>query len=220
MLVLKDGMVGNKSLLASTAVLGSAIAQTPSVVPGDPAATPTTPATPVTKPDAGARRGDPGRHEAHRGERGSPERFERRMEHRIARMVEKVEKVCGELAGKRVAVLGLAFKPETDDIRDSSSLKLIEDLVARGASVAAYDPAAMENTKAVLPGIDYAEDVYACAAGADALVLATDWNQFRKLDLARLEATMKAKRFVDLRNLYEPREMKRLGWDYVAIGRA
>jgi UDPglucose 6-dehydrogenase len=137
-----------------------------------------------------------------------------------ARMVEKVEAVCGDLAGKRVAVLGLAFKPETDDIRDSSALKLIEDLEARGATVSAYDPAAMENTRAVLPGVRYAEDVYECAAGADALVLVTDWNQFRKLDLARLEATMEAKRFVDLRNLYEPREMKRLGWDYVGIGRA
>lgn len=137
-----------------------------------------------------------------------------------ARMVDKVEKVCGDLGGKRVAVLGLAFKPDTDDIRDSSALKLIEDLKARGASVAAYDPAAMENTKAVLAAVDYAEDPYECSAGADVLVLATDWNQFRKLDLARLEATMKAKRFVDLRNLYEPKEMKRLGWDYVALGRA
>ena len=138
-----------------------------------------------------------------------------------ARMVEKVEAVCGgDVAGKRIAVLGLAFKPETDDIRDSSSLKLIEDLTARGATVSAYDPAAMENTKAVLPDVTYAEDVYECTAGADALVLATDWNQFRKLDLPKLESTMKGKRFVDLRNLYEPKEMKRLGWDYVGIGRA
>jgi UDPglucose 6-dehydrogenase len=138
-----------------------------------------------------------------------------------ARMVDKVEAVCGgNVAGRRIAVLGLAFKPETDDIRDSSSLKLIEDLKARGAAVSAYDPAAMENTKAVLPDVHYADDVYECTAGADALVLATDWNQFRKLDLEKLESTMKGKRFVDLRNLYEPREMKRLGWDYVAIGRA
>ncbi len=78
----------------------------------------------------------------------------------------------------------------------------------------------MDNTRAVLPDVTYADDVYECVAGADAVVLVTDWNQFRKLDLARLEATMKAKRFVDLRNLYEPREMKRLGWDYVGIGRA
>ncbi len=137
-----------------------------------------------------------------------------------ARMVEKVAEVCGELAGKKVAVLGLAFKPETDDIRDSSAIKLIRDLTSRGASVVAYDPAAMENTKAILPEIGYADDVYECAEGADALVLITDWNQFRKLDLERLEKTMKAKRFVDLRNLYEPKEMKRLGWEYTAIGRS
>ncbi|MFN7988058.1 MAG: UDP-glucose/GDP-mannose dehydrogenase family protein [Thermoanaerobaculia bacterium] len=137
-----------------------------------------------------------------------------------ARMVDKVEAVCGgDVAGKRIAILGLAFKPETDDIRDSSSLKLIEDLRARGATVSAYDPAAMENTKAVLPDVTYADDVYECTAGADALVLATDWNQFRKLDLEKLESTMKGKRFVDLRNLYEPKEMKRLGWEYVGIGR-
>lgn len=137
-----------------------------------------------------------------------------------ARMVDKVEGVCGELAGRKVAVLGLAFKPETDDIRDSSAIKLVRDLLDRGASVTAYDPAAMENTKAVLPEIGYAEDVYECAEGADAIVLVTDWNQFRKLDLPRLEKTMKAKRFVDLRNLYEPREMRRLGWEYVALGRS
>ncbi|KAA0253287.1 UDP-glucose/GDP-mannose dehydrogenase family protein [Acidobacteria bacterium ACD] len=136
-----------------------------------------------------------------------------------ARMVEKVDAVCGGLAGKRVAVLGLAFKPETDDIRESASLKLIEDLQARGASVAAYDPAAMENSRAVLSGVTFADDVYSAVEGADALVLATDWNQFRKLDLDRLERTMKSKTFVDLRNLYEPKEMRRLGWNYVGLGR-
>jgi len=135
------------------------------------------------------------------------------------RMVEKVEKACGGVAGKRVAVLGIAFKPETDDIRESASLRLIRDLLGRGASVSAYDPAAMDNAKAELDGVFFAEDVYKCAEGADALVLATDWNQFRKLDLPRLEETMRAKNFVDLRNLYEPAEMKRLGWNYVGVGR-
>lgn len=136
-----------------------------------------------------------------------------------ARMVEKVDAVCKGLSGKRIAVLGLAFKPETDDIRESASLKLIEDLLSRGASVATYDPAAMENSKAVLSGVTFADDVYSAVEGADALVLATDWNQFRKLDLDRLERTMKSKTFVDLRNLYEPKEMRRLGWNYVGVGR-
>lgn len=136
-----------------------------------------------------------------------------------SRMVGKVEELCGDVRGKRIAILGLAFKPETDDIRESSSLKLATDLLARGASVVAYDPAAMENAKKEIAGLELAQDVYACAEGADALVLATDWNQFRKLDLERLSMTMRSKAFVDLRNLYEPREMRKLGWSYVGIGR-
>jgi UDPglucose 6-dehydrogenase len=140
-------------------------------------------------------------------------------EHVKARMIEKVEGLCGSLQGKRVALLGIAFKPETDDIRDSASLKLACDLLARGADVVAYDPAAMENAKKEMPTLKLAEDQYACVDGADILVLATDWNQFRKLDLPRLETTMKARNFVDLRNLYEPKEMRRLGWNYVGLGR-
>ncbi len=136
-----------------------------------------------------------------------------------ARMVEKVERVCGSLSGKRVAVLGIAFKPETDDIRESASVRLIRDLTSRGASVVAYDPAAMENARKEVPGLELAEDVYSCLEGADALVLATDWNQFRKLDLERIERTMKAKNFIDLRNLYEPAEMRRRGWTYAGLGR-
>jgi UDPglucose 6-dehydrogenase len=136
------------------------------------------------------------------------------------RMVEKVEKVCGGVQGKRVAVLGIAFKPETDDIRESASLRLIRDLQSRGASVTAYDPAAMENAKTELEGVTFAEDLYRCAEAADVLVLATDWNQFRKLDFAKLEESMRAKNFVDLRNLYEPADMKKLGWNYVGVGRS
>ncbi|HQQ76081.1 MAG TPA: UDP-glucose/GDP-mannose dehydrogenase family protein [Thermoanaerobaculia bacterium] len=137
-----------------------------------------------------------------------------------ARMIDKVEGLCGSVDGKRVALLGIAFKPETDDIRESASLKLASDLLARGADVVAYDPAAMENARREMPGLKLAEDQYACIAGADVLVLATDWNQFRKLDLPRIEKTMKAKNFVDLRNLYEPKEMKKAGWNYVGLGRA
>jgi UDPglucose 6-dehydrogenase len=136
-----------------------------------------------------------------------------------ARMIEKVEKVCGDVRGKRVAILGIAFKPETDDIRESASLKLAADLEARGASVVAYDPAAMENARKEMPKLELAPDVISCVTGADALVLATDWNQFRKLELGKLESLMKAKNFIDLRNLYEPRDMKRLGWNYVGLGR-
>jgi UDPglucose 6-dehydrogenase len=118
-----------------------------------------------------------------------------------------------------VALLGIAFKPETDDIRESASLKLIADLRARGASVVAYDPAAMENAGKEVPDLELARDVESCVAGADALVLATDWNQFRKLDLDRLGKAMRSKNFVDLRNLYEPAEMRKRGWSYVGLGR-
>ncbi len=141
-------------------------------------------------------------------------------DHVKARMIEKVEGLCGSVKGKRVALLGIAFKPETDDIRESASLRLAADLLSRGADVVAYDPAAMENAKKEMPALKLAADQYACVAGADVLVLATDWNQFRKLDLPKLEQTMKAKNFVDLRNLYEPRDMKKLGWNYVGLGRA
>ncbi len=137
-----------------------------------------------------------------------------------ARMIEKVEQVCGNVKGKRIAVLGIAFKPETDDIRESASLKLIRDLTGRGASVIAYDPAAMENARKEMPDLELADDVIPCLKGADALVLATDWNQFRKLDLDKVGKTMAAKNFVDLRNLYEPALMKKLGWNYVGLGRA
>jgi UDPglucose 6-dehydrogenase len=136
-----------------------------------------------------------------------------------ARMIEKVELICGDLSGRRVAVLGLAFKPETDDIRESASIRLIADLKARGAVVVAYDPAAMENARKELTDVEFAEDVYSCVKNADVLVLATDWNQFRKLDLDRLETTMRAKNFIDFRNLYSPKEMKKLGWNYAGVGR-
>ena len=136
-----------------------------------------------------------------------------------ARMVTKVQQLVGDLSGKRIGVLGIAFKPETDDIRDSSSIKLIEDLRNLGASVAAYDPAALENARAVLTGVDFVEDMYECVRGADCVVLATDWNQFRKMDLDRLASEVKTKSFVDLRNLYEPADMRAKGWAYVGIGR-
>jgi UDPglucose 6-dehydrogenase len=116
-------------------------------------------------------------------------------------------------------MLGIAFKPETDDIRESACLKLATDLIERGADVVAYDPAAMDNARKEMPSLKLADDVYSCAAAADVLVLVTDWNQFRKLDLDRLEKTMKAKNFVDLRNLYEPKDMKKAGWNYVGLGR-
>jgi UDPglucose 6-dehydrogenase len=134
-------------------------------------------------------------------------------------MIEKITEAAGPLAGRTAAVLGLSFKPETDDIRESPALSVIADLVASGASVRAFDPAAMPNARVLFPDLYYASDVYDCAKGADVLVLATEWNEFRALDFARLERLMKSKTLVDLRNAYEPRELRAAGWNYAGVGR-
>jgi len=125
----------------------------------------------------------------------------------------------GELRGCEIGVLGLAFKPNTDDMREAPSIPLIAALIEQGARVRAYDPAAMAQAKAALPDIRYCRDAYACAEGADALVLVTEWEEFRALDLARLKAAMRRPVLVDLRNVYRPEEMAALGFAYESIGR-
>ena len=135
------------------------------------------------------------------------------------RMVGKIIEKVGDLKGKTIGVLGLAFKPNTDDIRESSSIVIIQGLLDMGAKVKAFDPAAMEEAKAVLPGIEFGKDAYDVAGGADALVLATEWNQFRRLDLMHIKELLKAPVFIDLRNVYDPDQMKRLGFDYCGVGR-
>jgi len=135
------------------------------------------------------------------------------------RMVNKIREKVGDLRGKTIGVLGLSFKPSTNDIRESSSIVIIQRLLTMGAKVKAFDPAAMEETKAVLPELEYGEDAYDVARGADALVLATEWNQFRRLDLQRIKGLLKSPTFIDLRNVYDPDQMKRLGFDYYGVGR-
>ncbi|HVE65548.1 MAG TPA: UDP binding domain-containing protein, partial [Thermoanaerobaculia bacterium] len=135
------------------------------------------------------------------------------------RMIDKIASAAGPLAGRTVAVLGLSFKPETDDIRESPALAVITDLIAAGSSVRAFDPAAMENARAIFPDLYYATDAYDCATGADALVLATEWNEFRALDFGRLSKAMRSRTVVDLRNVYEPRELRAAGWSYTGVGR-
>lgn len=134
-------------------------------------------------------------------------------------MVPKIESLTGGLAGKRVAVLGLAFKPETDDMRDAPSVEIIRGLVERGAKVSAYDPVAQEEAQKVLPEIEYADDEYAAAEGADVLVFMTEWNQFRALDMDRIRGLMKVPRIADLRNIYEPADMREMGFQYAGVGR-
>ncbi len=135
-------------------------------------------------------------------------------------MVPKIQKLAGDnLAGKRVAVLGLAFKPETDDMRDAPSVDIIRGLVQAGAIVTAYDPVARQEAVKVLPEIDYAGDEYEAATGAEVLVFVTEWNQFRALDMERIRKIMKVPRIADLRNIYDPADMRALGFEYVGVGR-
>jgi len=133
--------------------------------------------------------------------------------------VTKIKEKVGNLKGKTIGILGLSFKPNTDDIRESSSIPIIQGLLAMGATVRAFDPAAMEEAKALLPELEYGNDAYDVARGADALVLVTEWNQFRRLDLPRIKDLLKSPIFIDLRNVYDPQQMKRLGFDYCGVGR-
>ncbi len=126
----------------------------------------------------------------------------------------------GAVGGKTIGVLGLTFKADTDDTRDSPSLALIAGLQDRGATVRAYDPAGMEQAKLSLTAVDYCNDPYAAAEGADALVIATEWQQFRTLDLPRLKRAMAQPLIVDLRNIYDIEAMKRADFRYVALGRS
>jgi UDPglucose 6-dehydrogenase len=125
----------------------------------------------------------------------------------------------GNLRGKTVAVLGLTFKPNTDDMRDSPSIPLITALQDMGATVRAYDPEGMEQARAVLNGVAYADDAYACAEHADVLVIVTEWEQFRALDFAALKQAMAQAVIVDLRNIYPPEEAKKHGFAYSGVGR-
>ena len=136
-------------------------------------------------------------------------------------MARKVIKACGgSVRGKTVSLLGLTFKPDTDDMREAPSLSIVAGLQDAGAKVRAYDPEGMEQARPLLPGVDFAQDAYACADGADALVIVTEWNAFRALDLPRLHATMRIPVLVDLRNVYRPEEARLHGVAYTSVGRA
>ncbi|WP_426610879.1 UDP-glucose dehydrogenase family protein [Bradyrhizobium sp. McL0616] len=142
-------------------------------------------------------------------------------ENRKRAMARKVSQALGgSLRGKTIAVLGLTFKPDTDDMRDAPSIPLITGLIDMGAKVKAFDPVGMEQAKGELPSIIYCEDAYSCAQGADAIVIVTEWVQFRALDLDRLKATMAQPVVVDLRNIYRPEEMAAAGFVYESIGRS
>jgi UDPglucose 6-dehydrogenase len=135
-------------------------------------------------------------------------------------MARKVIQAMGsDVRGKRVAILGLTFKPNTDDMRDAPSIAIIQGLQDHGASIAAYDPEGMEQAKLVLSGIDYASNPYACIEGADALVVVTEWEQFRALNMRRIKELLRQPLIIDLRNVYTPDEVRRHDLTYVSIGR-
>jgi len=139
---------------------------------------------------------------------------------RKAQMAERVEQAMGgSVEGKRIAVLGLAFKPNTDDMREAPSIPLVEGLLERGASVSAFDPVAREQAEKIFAGIEFADDAYAAAEGADGLVIVTEWDEFRALDLARVAASLHGKILVDLRNVYDPEEAQEAGLAYYGVGR-
>jgi UDPglucose 6-dehydrogenase len=139
---------------------------------------------------------------------------------RAQRFVAQVRKVLDPLEDRVVAVLGLAFKPKTDDMREARSVEVITGLLEGGARVRAYDPAAMANARGLLPNtVEYCPSSYEAAEGADAVAIVTEWNEFKLLNLERLRGVMRRPLIFDGRNIYEPDRMRRLGFEYHSIGR-
>ena len=133
--------------------------------------------------------------------------------------VRQLDRLVEGVAGRTIAIWGLAFKPNTDDLREAPAVDIIRDLLARGARVRAYDPAAMAAARSLLPGVVFCADAYEAAAGADAVALVTEWNEFKGLDLARVRDSMRRPVLADGRNLYDPQELRALGFTYRGIGR-
>lgn len=135
-------------------------------------------------------------------------------------MVEKIKSVLGSVKGKTIGILGLSFKPNTDDMREAAAITIIDGLKTAGAKIKAFDPVAMDEAKKVLKGIEYCKDSYETAKGSDALVIMTEWNEFRQLDLGKVKELLRSPVIIDMRNIYEPERMHRLGFVYECVGRA
>ena len=139
---------------------------------------------------------------------------------RKRQMVSKIVNLCGgSVNGKKIAVLGVTFKPNTDDMRDSPSLTIVPALVGAGAQISVVDPQGRHEGEALLPGVTWEDDPYAAATGADVVVLLTEWNEFRGIDLARMAGVMKTSKMADLRNVYSPATAQEAGFEYVSVGR-
>jgi UDPglucose 6-dehydrogenase len=139
---------------------------------------------------------------------------------RVPRFLRRIEERMGTLKGKSIGVLGLAFKPNTDDLREAKSIEIISDLLSKGASIKVYDPIAMEGATKILSGnITFCDTAYETAEGSDALVMVTDWNEFKLLNLEKLRDSMKEPLVFDGRNIYSPEKMRKCGIEYHSIGR-
>jgi UDPglucose 6-dehydrogenase len=134
-------------------------------------------------------------------------------------VVEHLKEMLGDLNGKTVGLLGLSFKPNTDDMRDAPAITLAEMLLASGATVRAYDPVAMEIARPLMPSVEMSKDPYIMARGCNALMVVTEWNEFKQLDLERVKGLMRTPVILDGRNIYDPNVMVKLGFHYRGVGR-
>lgn len=150
---------------------------------------------------------------------GLLDEVERINEYARRDIVKKAKLLGGDLRGKTIGILGLSFKPNTDDMRDASSVFIINLLRNEGAKIIAYDPQAMENAKKIVPEITYANDAYEVAKGADVLIIVTEWNEFKELDLKKIAVEMNTPNIVDGRNIYDPAVLKKIGFNSIGVGR-
>ena len=134
-------------------------------------------------------------------------------------ILSKIKRLLPHLKGKTIAIWGLAFKPKTDDIREAPSIAIIMELQELGAKIRAFDPEARINAKKVLKDVTFCNDPYSTVKGCDALVIATEWNEFRVLDMDKIKRLLKQPNIIDGRNIYEPEEMRSAGFNYIGIGR-
>jgi UDPglucose 6-dehydrogenase len=134
-------------------------------------------------------------------------------------VVQVAKMIGGDLKGRTIGLLGLAFKPNTDDMRDAPSIDIAEELNKAGAKVRAYDPVAMEVARPILPAVEMFDEPYQMAQGCDALIVVTEWNEFKQLDLEKVKSLLKSPVIYDGRNIYDPKLMKEMGFTYRAIGR-
>ena len=133
--------------------------------------------------------------------------------------VRKIEKNLWVMKNKKIAVLGLAFKPNTDDMRSAPSIDIIMELQKEGAKIKAYDPQAVEKAKEILTNVEYCKTPYDTIKGADAVLIVTEWDEFKQLDLARMKKLMNHNLIIDGRNIYDPEDMQAAGFNYISIGR-